>query len=671
MSKKTFPTHILKILYRCLFFLGIAIFLPAIEASSILNPSEALEEKEPYNFESGENLYDPSKDSQIQIETLIDLKKQIPIDVPKDKELILFVGSTGVGKSTTINFLRGVPLISIQPTSKRRKRRKKRTVIAVDPNHGFDKIATIGESIRSCTQWPECYYQKDFDLTLCDLPGLFDTHGTERQIVIALSTKRIMKQTRALKAITFLFSKQNLLSQKGSAFTEVVKSLTNMLKKPQNFMSSIYFGFTKTEDWLLKDFIEEIEAYIKFLEEEITKECPSFMQCCKKILHIKPDSNDANIAPFTKNERLSGLFSEQDMYNLSDQDKEKTTLYLFLKNMIEEYEDHFFIIDPLNNSTRAPILQTLAKSKSIPNNALKFVGTQNIHTLIKALYRNTIMQGLHFLHIVNNYPRKLCEKQEVIASNQKAITDKDESPFLENGRIKKEIYQVKEHIDMSYYKIDALKRRLRAYDEESSYLLLFRSTQIKRDRPLRFYEQGHTGSISIRSEYVIRCVRIHYGSCTLKKIKEKRTRYTYDCTICVAPTKGNVGVSVVWDIFVFKGDIEGDQALNFRREIHWLREKIVLQMLHLGKLRRKALEEYINHRRSKGLEDFIKIEDLKHVNEQLQQKVLAMNEKLKQAQSYLQQYKPLLDMIIDTWSLVYDDENLDIFQYFVKAYKKL
>lgn len=489
---------------------------PLIDAShSHSNPSLPSDEKDGYQ---------PFRYDIIDTEKFLDLSKQIPTDIQEKKEIICVLGGTGVGKSTTVNYLINVPLIKVEKGDTKingRRRGRKKETIEVDPECNLSKVAKIRDSMMSCTEWPECFQEEGSDLTFCDLPGFFNNCGIEKQITGALSIKKVIKKSKNVKALLFILSKQNLLSARGNVFTEMFGTLRLLLKEPKDFLPSIYFGFTKKEDWELGDFMAELEEYVSSLKEKLQKNS----------LSSNPDISS----------QVSKDYIETEL------------LYLFLDDMLKRHTQNFFLINPLDASKRNPILQKLKKSTPIPKEAIQFVGDQELYHKTHTLYVKTLESGVHCLDIEKNYPVMIEEREEKAVQNAKIIAK-------EKGvREKKKDEERLKRIDNLLRKVDKIHKEQGLIRKRLSEMDTSEEVMMKKDieivKGFRWFSPSSEVVFSFRREFPIAKVerRIENGKIT-KTFYEKNIKNEYEAKYYVQKNKNNQKkeVKVIHKTYTFK-----------------------------------------------------------------------------------------------------------------------
>ena len=108
----------------------------------------------------------------------------------KGKDLIVFLGATGAGKSTTINYLSDVDLEGIT---------KGRIGISQN-NQQSAKIGHGRNPLTSIPQLIDVTYNSN-TYTLLDLPGFEDSTGLDQQVINGVLIKKILDNARSLKFV--------------------------------------------------------------------------------------------------------------------------------------------------------------------------------------------------------------------------------------------------------------------------------------------------------------------------------------------------------------------------------------------------------------------------------------------------------------------------------------
>ncbi|KAL4466765.1 hypothetical protein ABPG74_010362 [Tetrahymena malaccensis] len=197
---------------------------------------------------------------ELDVKKLIDLfyQNQFVDTKVNGGEVILIVGPTGCGKSTTANYLLGSEMYQ-------RKIIKQQDLDGENFVYEEEVIDSkgpfqIGHSTQSQTPTLQIVNLQN-DLFVCDTPGFFDNRGVEIEIANTFSLKKFILNCQSVR-IVVLISYHEIKAQRGLLFQNVFEIVSNILKKheKQSF-EKIAFLFTlvpkdKSVNSLKKEVIE-------------------------------------------------------------------------------------------------------------------------------------------------------------------------------------------------------------------------------------------------------------------------------------------------------------------------------------------------------------------------------------------------------------------------------
>lgn len=151
------------------------------------------------------------------------------------RPLILFIGNTGSGKSTAINYLHGCKMVEDSES------------VLVSHDSPEPEIMAIGHTSCSKTFLPQIIDSKNTGLVFCDCPGFEDNRGPEINIANNSNLKRLLKTVESLRIILFI-SYESVFTDRGKAIGELKEKLSSLFggfDSLQTVSKSILIGITK------------------------------------------------------------------------------------------------------------------------------------------------------------------------------------------------------------------------------------------------------------------------------------------------------------------------------------------------------------------------------------------------------------------------------------------
>ncbi|SPJ31783.1 hypothetical protein [Candidatus Protochlamydia amoebophila] len=199
------------------------------------------------------------------------------------KNVILFIGTTGCGKSTTMNYLAGCTMQKVdRKAAGLPLGSKKKIILAQNP------LTKIGyKDDKSQTSYPKICDDNDNKFAYCDCPGMGDTKGTEVEIYNAICIKEITEKARSVKGILFFIEYSDFSTGKGQGISNNLKYLQLLLKDFKKYQRAILFLITKVfdDDVDLLGMKKQILKRVKKLAD--SKEDLKLAEFCQQII----DSN--------------------------------------------------------------------------------------------------------------------------------------------------------------------------------------------------------------------------------------------------------------------------------------------------------------------------------------------------------------------------------------------
>jgi len=169
--------------------------------------------------------------SGLKIDELINYIQLGKNEIPKvkGKDLIIFLGNTGSGKSTLINYINGCTMEETESDLGE-------MVIQVKKNSQIQELTKIGHTKESETFIPDIKIGNDGTIYV-DMPGFFDNRGQEISIANSVNIKNILVNAKTVKIIV-LISYHSLMNNRKNGEKELINLLLGLFggdeKIPQN-----------------------------------------------------------------------------------------------------------------------------------------------------------------------------------------------------------------------------------------------------------------------------------------------------------------------------------------------------------------------------------------------------------------------------------------------------
>ncbi|CAF1204521.1 unnamed protein product [Adineta steineri] len=234
---------------------------------------EQIQKQELFSEKIQENLQDleryaSSRNISLILRCLLEILSQIrPLDVHEieqlvnkaknaakliaGKDIILLIGETGTGKSTTIQFLSGSKMKKTKVEVESGRFLEHITIDGPIKNPGLINVTNSALS-KSETRYiaPVTIPLRDIygayeygEIILCDAPGFGDTAGPEVDIANGVGVIEALKGCKSVKILAL--SSYKSLGDRGQGIQKLAHLLINMIQGIQDKLSAIFYAFTK------------------------------------------------------------------------------------------------------------------------------------------------------------------------------------------------------------------------------------------------------------------------------------------------------------------------------------------------------------------------------------------------------------------------------------------
>lgn len=178
------------------------------------------------------------------------MKTKEAADLIDGQEIILLVGETGVGKSTTIQFLAGAKMqekqVEIAPG------KFLEHIEPIEYNNPYLREVISSPFGKSETRYikPIVISLKDIyggtksgSINLCDSPGFEDTSGPEVDIANSIGVIAALQNCKSVKILAL--SSYKSLGDRGQGIQKLAHTLVNMIRDIEDRLNTVVYTFTK------------------------------------------------------------------------------------------------------------------------------------------------------------------------------------------------------------------------------------------------------------------------------------------------------------------------------------------------------------------------------------------------------------------------------------------
>lgn len=185
------------------------------------------------------------------------------------EKAVMVVGLSGTGKSTLVNYLSGVKLVS--------NKLKSKWVVEIDPASkrlpcGFE----IGHQTSAKTVYPSVYSPPGSDYSFIDNPGFQDTRGLAREIANGFFIEDVTRRVSQLKFL--LLIEQNDLFGRASQFRQSISAVTSFLQLKKYAEGSMIKQISRSMGIVVTKGINTGETYESVVESCIEKMNEALME---------------------------------------------------------------------------------------------------------------------------------------------------------------------------------------------------------------------------------------------------------------------------------------------------------------------------------------------------------------------------------------------------------
>lgn len=228
---------------------------------STINPSVPIEQACPL---VAEKLREP--DRVLDEEASIDLIRTgiayglVSAQAARGRDIVIVIGNTGAGKSTTVNFLAGCTM------ELRELDGQLGDVVVVRPvseGGALDALMPIGHSLTSTTFIPDIR-TCPADITYCDCPGFLDNRGAEINIVNAVNIRTALSLARSVR-VMILVNYHSLEADRGRGLADLCDMCTQLFGSVQDLQRHRHSVFVAVSRYPahVRDFLIRVRKFFE------------------------------------------------------------------------------------------------------------------------------------------------------------------------------------------------------------------------------------------------------------------------------------------------------------------------------------------------------------------------------------------------------------------------
>ncbi|EAR94028.2 50S ribosome-binding GTPase (macronuclear) [Tetrahymena thermophila SB210] len=223
-------------------------------------------------------------------------EKSILFGYAKNKDAILVLGSTGSGKSTTINFLMKKKMV-LKLTSITHyiedvgEIEVEEEQICTENNDGDDEEFKIGFKKESQTLILKAKQLEDSDFFICDTPGFKDSRGFEVELSNSICLINFIKQCKSICPILTI-NYNDLKSVRGASFKDILVSFSKFIETASmdKIRESLEQNSTPELKVLLISLVNGFNSKKAFILNPVEEDPKSYLPSSKFNINLSEDS---------------------------------------------------------------------------------------------------------------------------------------------------------------------------------------------------------------------------------------------------------------------------------------------------------------------------------------------------------------------------------------------
>lgn len=229
-----------------------------------------------------------------------------------DKEVVLVIGKTGVGKSTLVNYLSGNEVEAADCDGEYFIKAKE------SPYKESAPVISPPDKLESETTIPNRWHDKSTGVIYVDCPGFEDTNGAVQDIANAFYIKKMFEIPRV--KILLVVQESTFRENKGDVLVNLLVKISELVKDIDKYVPSMSLVVTKTNTKQSASFIKIIENLNKRtdIEGTIKKKLIKFLFDKTIPIELFPKPQDAGPLHSEPRDKILKLIQSREYVDSSE-----------------------------------------------------------------------------------------------------------------------------------------------------------------------------------------------------------------------------------------------------------------------------------------------------------------------------------------------------------------
>jgi len=396
------------------------------------------------------------------------------LNMLKEKEAVLFIGATGSGKSTTLNYLMNIAMRIEKINS------FGQVTLKTDDPDAFE----IGDNhVQSKTTYVKTRQESIFNLWLTDCPGYWDSRPITYKFVSEISSYLATQTAKKVKAIVVTIGIDELKARKGGGLREIILTLHNFIKNGAEAKQSIFFLFTKSP--ITTNFFG---GY--YVQPAKKSEIIDLIKDIAEVIKSTPEKDLTDDDRATRSV-IQLMIEGDDEYGESEE------------RLVRKGPEgpRMFVIDIFNKEQRKEIIRAISDAPGLERDQFKPNIKGNIELSLRKSLSKHLMRGFEMGHLFGfleksvELEQKLVKSKSHIAQIEKDIENQNKGVPLDISahleRMKEQTNQIERTREVTQDVIDHLKVQIK--ENDTAELVTYWKDKFFSEAPFfDFFPRNHT-----------------------------------------------------------------------------------------------------------------------------------------------------------------------------------